>query len=337
MRADVDFYPLKFYEIYKPKLWGGRAIETAFGKLMPEGKIGESWEISDHFDDVSIIRNGSLEGTSLRELWRAEPSGLLGEELAGRGFREFPLLAKFIDADAMLSVQAHPDDEYAARCDSSGESGKDEAWYVVSAAPGAELVAGLKEGVSREDFRGLLEEGRVEESLNYLKVAAGDVVHVSPGTVHAIGPGILILEIQQTSDATYRVWDWGRVGDDGRPRELHIEHAFNVIDFARGPVGKVEGRLVSEGPPREEMLDACGTFVIERFRSSGSFVLDEPADRFRIMIFLEGSGSAVAGGRRIPFEAGDTVLVPAALGAVRIEPAAETSLLYTYIPPPPRG
>lgn len=328
----MKLYPFKFHEIYKPKIWGGRAIENILGKRLDEGEIGESWEISDHFDDVSIVRNGALEGRSLRRIWREEPEAVLGEELAARGYDEFPLLVKFIDARKMLSVQTHPDDEYAEKCDPSGESGKTESWYVVHAELGARLVAGVSSGTTRDEFRRLLDRGELDKCLSYLDVSAGDAVHVAPGTVHAVGPGILLCEIQKTSDATYRIWDWGRVGEDGKPRPLHIERALEVINFDRGPVGKLDPEVLESGELERCVLDRCGDFVIERFASLGSFEVPAADGRFQILVCISGSGSIVCEGERYAFATGDTVLFPAALGGARVEPKERLTLLRTFIP-----
>jgi mannose-6-phosphate isomerase len=327
----MTLYPLKFYEIYKPKVWGGKAI-AVLGKTLPSDDIGESWDLTDHFDDVSVVRNGPLEGRSLREVWREDPVGILGGELAERGFGEFPLLVKFIGASAWLSVQVHPDEEYAVESDPGGESAKNEVWVVLSAEPGARLVAGVHEGTTKESLRGALDDGSLEKSLAYVDVTAGDVVHVAAGTVHSLGPGLVIAEIQQSSDATYRIWDWERVGDDGKPRPLHVEHAINVIDFDRGPVGTVEPRVVDDGPCRREILDECEHFVIERVSAEESFEPVLPGDRFSILVCIEGEGGIVAGGRRWSYSPGDTILLPAALGAVSVDTGGKSVFLVAYIP-----
>jgi len=326
-------YPFKFYEIYKSKIWGGRRMESALGKrLAPEVQIGESWELVDHFDDVSVVRGGLLEGVPLRELWKDAPSSILGKPLAGRKFKEFPLLVKFIDASGTLSVQVHPDEAYAREHDPAGESGKNEAWYVVSAGEGAELTAGLADGVSRKDFKRLLDGGQVEECLNRVKVKPGDLIHIAAGTVHSIGPGILILEIQQTSDATYRVWDWGRTGQDGKPRPLHVEHALKVIDFSRGPVGPAAAGQEPEENGKPVVVDRCDEFVIEKVTGDKGFALASAGDRFSILVCVSGSGSLLAEGERYSCAAGDTILLPAAIDAVAIEPAEKIVFLRAYIP-----
>ncbi len=329
----MSLYPLKFYEIYKPKIWGGDAIGARLGKNLVAGaRVGESWELCDHFDDVSVVRNGPLEGRTLRRIWHDSPEELLGPSLAARGYAEFPLLVKFIDAAKMLSVQVHPDESYAARQDPTGESGKNEAWYILAAAPGAQLVAGLKSGTSRDTFEKLLGSGSIEECLNYVDVSPGDVVHISAGTVHAVGPGILFCEVQQSSDATYRIWDWDRPGCDGKRRPLHIDDALNVIDFDLGPVAP--RKHVSTGHDHESRLvvDDCPFFRIERIDVSEPVVETEPHDRFSILVCLAGQGGIVCEGERYSYALGDTLLLPAALAPARIEPARISTFLKVYIP-----
>jgi mannose-6-phosphate isomerase len=326
----MGLYPLKFRELYKEKIWGGREIEKVLGKRLPEGaRIGESWEISDHFEDVSVIRNGPLAGRTLREVWRAAPNDVLGKALASSHTRWFPLLIKFIDASEVVSVQVHPDDAYAAGHDPNGDGGKNEAWYILAAASQAALVLGLRQGTTADELVSLLGERRLGECLHSLSVYSGDTLHVAAGTVHALGKGIVLCEIQQTSDATYRIWDWNRPGPDGKPRPLHIEHALKVIDFARGPVEKsVPVELV----PGRLLLDTCPYFRIERIEASDRFT-EPPLDgRFYILIAIGGSGGIICGGERHPYQLGETILFPAALGPVTIEPAVPSVFLKTFIP-----
>jgi len=328
----MGLYPLKFYEIYKGKIWGGRKIEAVLGKNLPQGKlVGESWEISDHFDDMSVIRNGALEGKTLREVWQADPKGVLGKCYREGHCKYFPLLVKFIDASQDLSVQVHPDDAYAAKFDPNCDSGKNEAWYVLAAEPGARITTGMKKGVTQEEFKRLLAAGSFGDCLNSFEAKAGQVIHVAAGTVHALGKGILICEIQQTSDATYRIWDWGRVDENGKPRPLHITHALDVIDFARGPVGPVDAKEMP-GSPGRRLLDTCEFFVIEGIEALEKFTETGPAESFFILICIGGSGSIVAEGERYSYALGDTVLVPAAVKQVRVEPGEASRFLKTYIP-----
>ena len=326
----MGLYPLKFHEIYKDKIWGGREIGKVLGKRLPDGaKIGESWEISDHFGDVSVIRNGPLAGKTLREVWQAAPDDVLGKALSQRHPRWFPLLIKFIDSGEVLSVQVHPDDAYAAKHDPNGDGGKNEAWYVISTHGEAELVAGVRTGTTREEFLSLLNERRIGECLHSLGVYPGDAIHVAAGTVHALGRGILLCEVQQTSDATYRIWDWNRPGPDGNPRPLHVDHAMKVIDFARGPVEKVVPEEISPG---RVLLDTCPYFRIERIEATARFAEEPLADRFYILVAIGGRGSILCEGERYPYEIGDTMLFPAALGRATIESAEPSVFLKTFIP-----
>jgi mannose-6-phosphate isomerase len=329
----LRLYPLKFCEIFKPKIWGGRAIESVLGKRLPPGeKIGESWELADHFGDVSIVRNGHLEGQTLRFIWRKDPKAILGEALAQRKFREFPLLVKFIDAAEDLSVQVHPDQAYVEKHDSGGESGKNESWIVLAATRGAELVAGLRQGVGREELKSAAKNGTVGECLNRVRVKAGDVIHIGAGTVHSIGKGILVCEIQQTSDATYRIWDYGRLGADGKPRPLHIEDALRVTDFGLGPVAPLSPVEQSREPVGRSTLDACPSYVIERITLASGHTEACPEGRFSIMVCTEGSGSMLADGDRVSYARGDTFLVPAAVHSIVLEPAEQTAFLKAYLP-----
>lgn len=328
----MALYPLKFYEIYKEKIWGGRRIEEILGKSLPAGQpIGESWEISDHFDDISVIRNGGLEGRTIREVWQGAPERVLGACYERKRCQYFPLLIKFIDASEDLSVQVHPDDDYAAKCDPNHDSGKNEAWYVLAAEPGARIVAGVREGTTPEEFKLCLAEKRVGDCLHSFEAKAGQMIHVAAGTVHALGKGILICEIQQTSDATYRIWDWNRIGLDGKPRPLHIKQALDVIDFARGPVNPVQPAEISATPHRQR-LDACEYFVIEKIDAAERFAEAGPENGFFLLICIGGSGSVLSEGKRYPYVPGDTILVPAAIRSINVEPAAGSTFLKTYMP-----
>jgi len=220
--------PLFFKPDFKERVWGGNKIETFLKKEIPFDYTGESWESACHPNGQSIVKNGPLKGLTLEEALINE-----GEAILGKTFTQtdkFPLLIKFIDAKDKLSVQVHPEDAYAA-IHENGELGKSEAWYIIQAEPGSKLVAGLKDGVTRESFERCLFENTLEEVLNEVEVKAGDVLDIPAGLIHAIGDGILLAEIQQNSDTTYRVYDWGRVGLDGLPREMHIQQSMDVIDF----------------------------------------------------------------------------------------------------------
>ncbi|MGV8145465.1 MAG: type I phosphomannose isomerase catalytic subunit [Alkaliphilus sp.] len=215
-------YPLKLKKVFKERVWGGQYLRDS------KTPIGESWEICDHEEGVSIVTSGALEGETITELMKRHQEALLGINNVVKNMR-FPLLIKFIDANDKLSVQVHPKDDYAYKHEN--EPGKTEMWYIISAKPGARLVYGLKKHITKEIFKKAIDNNRIEETLNEVEVKKGDVFFIPAGMVHAIGEGIVIAEIQQNSNTTYRVYDWDRVGLDGKPRELHIEKALDVIDF----------------------------------------------------------------------------------------------------------
>ena len=220
-------YPFTFRPIFKERIWGGRTLERLYGKHIPNGvPIGESWEISDRSGDASVIANGPLAGKDLRWLMEHHERALLGSAKSANG--RFPLLIKILDAQEKLSLQVHPPAHKAAEL--KGEP-KTEAWYIADAAPGAELYVGLKPGVTRGEFERKIKTGEVAECFHRVPVTAGDTMFLPSGRVHAIGAGLVIFEIQQNSDTTYRVFDWNRVGTDGKPRELHVAESLASIDF----------------------------------------------------------------------------------------------------------
>ncbi|TGM35764.1 type I phosphomannose isomerase catalytic subunit [Leptospira biflexa] len=220
---------LFFSPIYKEKIWGGRKLESQLGRKIPEGIIGESWEVSVYDTDISPVQNPEFDNLSLTELIQKAPNEVLGKPFANSSL---PLLVKVIDAKEKLSVQVHPDDAYALKYDPKSK-GKKECWYVLSADPGAELVVGFGVETNREGYESLVKQNLGESILRKWKVKAGDVFLLNPGTIHAIGGGVVLLEVQQSSDSTYRVYDYGRIGDDGKPRELHLEKALSVLNFQK--------------------------------------------------------------------------------------------------------
>jgi mannose-6-phosphate isomerase len=288
----------------------------------------ESWEISDYRDQVSLISNGPLAGRSLRELVRSRPRELLGPAIGAS--EQFPLLVKFIDAAQDLSVQVHPDDETGRRL--AGDNGKTETWVVLAAEPGSLIYAGLKPGVGPDIFRRAIDSGEVEPLLHRFEAQPGDAILIEAGTVHAIGAGVLLVEIQQMSDATFRVFDWNRVGPDGKRRELHIEKALQAIDFNRGPVHPISAE--------PEILGAAGTrerlahsryFALERWTVQGPSKIGRP-DRFTIVMGVYGRFSITSRGDSFPLEFGQTMLLPAAAGECEIVPHDEAVVLTCVVP-----
>lgn len=275
---------IRFNPIYKERIWGGRKLGDFPGRKIPEGNIGESWEISDYGNDVSVISNGSLAGKNFRDAYRENTDAILGKSFRNKSF---PLLIKIIDAKEKLSVQVHPDDAYAEKYDPQS-AGKKEAWTVLQAEPGSKLVCGFLNATNREEFQSLVEQNKAEEVLQQISVKEGDSFLLNPGRIHAIGAGILLMEVQQSSDSTYRVYDYGR------PRELHLQKALDVLDYS-GPsekdVMKPEPKSWDEG--KRFRLTANDKFLMETLEVSGNGktfqipnVYAEPA--FQILIVLQG-------------------------------------------------
>jgi mannose-6-phosphate isomerase len=318
-------YPLRFAPVVRRYLWGGRRL-AAWGKELGGGDdYAESWEVADQRDVQSVVLAGPLAGRTLGQLVRDEGAALLGRH---HPQPQFPLLLKLLDAQQRLSVQVHPNDAQAARLDPP-QRGKTEAWYVLEAPPGAVLYAGLKRGIDRDALLREVHRGTVALCLHEVQPRPGDCVFVPAGVVHAIGEGLLLAEIQQQSDVTYRLYDWDRVGPDGRPRPLHVEQALEVIDFQHGPVNVQRPEPTDR--PGVQRLVACPQFIWDRWE------LEQPAEiggdeRCHVVLVVSGSlrvaGDAVAA----PLARGSTVVLPAAAGAVAIEPLEPVTLLDAYLP-----
>lgn len=303
----MKVYPLKFRPIYKRRIWGGRKLQEIFGKELPEGeKIGESWELADLPEDKSVITNGELAGRTLASIIEEFPKEMMGDE----GFSgEFPLLIKLLDCQDVLSVQVHPDPQTCRRL---GEGvPKTECWYIISPEPGAVIYKGLKKGVTREKFAEAIEEGTVADMLSKVAVREGECHFLPAGTAHAIGPGLLIAEIQTPSDTTYRVFDWNRFDEAGKPRELHIEQALESIHFDQSvddlPVMSI-GRLVE-----------CEYFTIDKGHQGRNCEVLLSPGQVKTLMILSGSGMILKPGLDpVEFHAGDCLLIPAAYeGAIR--------------------
>lgn len=321
-------YPLKFKPIYKERIWGGRKIESVFGKKLPADKlIGESWELSGVQGDISVVSNGSLKGNSLAELTEIYMGDLVGEKVFERFGLEFPLLIKLIDADDKLSIQVHPDDALSA--ERHNAFGKTEMWYVVGHEPGAELYLGFNQPVDRAKYIEYLESGRLAELLTAYKVEDDAAYFIPAGSIHAIGSGLLIAEIQQTSDITYRVFDWNRTDPaTGEGRELHTELALDAIDYSQHADYDVTHAAVANRPVT---LKSCPYFHTNTIKVEGSLERDYiDIDSFVIYICLEGSIKIGYQGGSETITRGETVLLPAVLENVTL--TGDARLLEVYIP-----
>lgn len=329
LKETFMLYPFKFKPVYKNYIWGGRSLER-FRNDLPEGIVAESWEVSSHPDGQSAVINGDYSGWTLTDLYRKEGRAIAGNSLSQKDAERFPLLVKLIDAKNKLSVQVHPDDYYAGLYE-NGEYGKSEGWYIIEASPGAELIYGLTPGTSKESFRKALRKGNAENFLQSISVRAGDVINIPSGTIHAIGSGILLAEVQQNSNATYRVYDYNRVGTDGKKRPLHIKKALDVIDF-HAEIHRVPSpglKIEIDGGSRKISL-ANHYFALELYEINGIVKEDSSYERFYIYTFFSGKGKLDYTDGSINLSAGESVLVPGSLGAYEI--AGELTGMRCYVP-----
>ncbi|HUV94670.1 MAG TPA: type I phosphomannose isomerase catalytic subunit [Anaerolineae bacterium] len=330
-------HPLTFEPVFRDYVWGGRSLATLFARKLPPGIVAESWEISGHPSSPTRVDNGAWRGTLLPDVLAELGSDLVGTNSADVvAWERFPLLVKLLDANRNLSLQVHPDDAYASQ-HQSGDPGKTEMWYILDAQPGSQLVYGLAQGVTRESFRSAIASNTLETQLHRVSIASGDCIFVPPGTVHALLAGVVVAEIQQTSDATFRVYDWGRLGADGRSRPLHIEEALQVIDFGQPPTGKVEPQIVqdSDGVKRARLAD-CRHFTVERvdLAPGSEFQGLCGGSTFEIWGCIKGYSQIHWSGEPVSLRAIRFALLPAVLGHYALQAGEASSLLRAYVRKP---
>ncbi|MBO4621088.1 MAG: class I mannose-6-phosphate isomerase [Paludibacteraceae bacterium] len=311
----------------KDYIWGGTRLRDEFHKDLPLDPLAESWECSTHPDGPSYVASGKWTGMSLTEVLKAHPE-LLGNSPSVTALEGLPVLIKFIDAKNDLSVQVHPDDEYAMRME-NGQAGKTEMWYVVDAEPGAKLVYGLNRAASKEEMKQSLENGTVEKYMNWVPVHKNDVFFIPSGTIHAIGRGVLIVEIQQNSNLTYRLYDYGRLGKDGKPRELHVDKALDVADLSGLQNPRQPMRVLRYGQGfATELLAHCRYFEVSRgLLNSSDTVLSAMPESFRVLTCLDGEGKLREEGETLAFHKGDTLFIPATAPDVHL--SGQTEFLMT--------
>lgn len=327
-------YPLRFTPLLKVRVWGGDVLATRLGDRAAE-PIGESWELCDHGADVSVIANGPLAGRSLHDLMCEAPKALVGAAVDPEHPERFPLMLKLLDSRDVLSVQVHPDDRYAD-AQTPGELGKTEAWYILEADADAAIYRGVRPGTSAEDLRAATEAGTVDQLLKRLPARPGDCFFIPAGTIHALGAGLRLCEIQQNSDTTYRLFDWNRVGLDGTPRTLHTDHALAVsVLHGTGPDRAEPEPLEQAGATRERLV-ACEKLAVERLRDfCGPAPLDTAGHSCHILTGLADRLEVVCTGGRESLAPWETCLVPAAAGAYEVRgPGAASGLLF-HVPPAP--
>ncbi len=310
-------YPLFFHTIYKDRIWGGTKLKTYLDKNIPTEITGESWELSTVPGDVSIVKNGVFKGKNLNELIEQYPEEILGKKIYQQFGKQFPLLFKFIDAREDLSIQVHPNDEMAQKLHNS--YGKTEMWYVLQADENARLVIGFKKKSSSEEFLQHLETKTLPIILNEIPIKKGDVFFLETGTIHAIGAGIMIAEIQQTSDITYRVYDWDRVDAQGNSRELHLDLSLQAMNYNETPCKKEYNTTINT----ENLVVNCPYFTTNFIKLEGKITINNTQDSFRVFQTLSGSCKIIV--NNIEFEAkkGDTFLIPAQILHFELQGIAE--------------
>lgn len=317
------FYPLQFEPILKERIWGGAKLRTEFNKPIVSNTTGESWELSAVEGDVSVISNGEFKGKTIKELIDACPISILGSLVCKRFGTDFPLLFKFLDAKQDLSIQVHPNDTLAKIRHNS--LGKTEMWYVMQADVGAEIIVGFKEGSSQEEYLSHLESNKLTELLNKITVKEGDVFFLETGTVHAIGAGLLIAEIQQTSDVTYRLYDFDRRDVNGNKRELHVDLALEAINYQKQETQKFYFKEANQSNP---VVD-CNYFTTDFILLTDSYSVEKRGDSFTVYMCVDGSFSIESEGGRYDYSKGDTVLIPAVLQNYVLH--GNASILEIYI------
>ena len=317
-------YPLIFHPIFKERVWGGREIERLYGKKLPAGApIGESWEISDRPGAASVIVNGPLAGKNLRWLMENHRAELLGNAKPA-GENRFPLLCKILDARDKLSLQIHPPMNKAAEL---GGEPKTEMWFIADAAPGAELYVGFKRGVTRAEFERRIQDGSVAQCFHRVPVCAGDTMFLPGGRVHAIGAGIVIFEIQQNSDTTYRVFDWNRVGLDGKPRELHVTQSLASINFGDFEPALVGQKYSGNDKIKTRPLVRNPLFNVEAMEMKTGACANLKPHKLQIIATVRGQLEIQSGSTSVNLSAGQFCLVPACLERTEILAKSEVTLL----------
>jgi mannose-6-phosphate isomerase len=323
--------PLEFEPILKEKIWGGDALARRYGKKAPPGShIGESWEISGFGDDQTICITPECDGMALGDILKQHGPALAGP---AEGTAAFPLLYKLIDADERLSVQVHPGDTQA-REHGWGGRGKTECWYIIEAKQGAQIICGFKHDVGVAEVRERTADNTLERILNYLEISAGDMLFVPAGTVHAILGGTVLYEVQQSSDTTFRLYDWARVDATGKPRDLHVEHSLAAADTAAHRYHKVRPVEVPfAGGARRLLRAACRYFAVEEYRFPADFTLRLPERKsFQTLMVLEGEMALTAGAVRLNLSKGRSVLIPASTGQPQLAGGNGSRVLVSWIP-----
>lgn len=325
---DEEFYPLPFTPIYQYRLWGGRRLENLLTEPLPPGPIGEAWILSDRDDHASVVAGGVLKGKTLTSLLKEYPEQLMGEQ-AGK-FGRFPLLLKFLDAKDVLSVQVHPSDDQKKYIP-KGDSGKTEAWIVLETGQKARIYSGLKPGTDADALREALKVNKVDQYIHNFVPAVDDAVFIHSGTVHTLAD-VVVFEVQENSDTTYRLYDWDRVDTQtGKPRELQVEKAISCIDFSLINIGPVKPVELERSPVLREEIFNNEHFILWRIRTASPFPVGAYGTP-RILVCAEGDGELWVDDRPYAISRGDVVLLPAVLGVINCVPKGNLNVFEIAIP-----
>ncbi len=326
-------YPLRFKEFFKDKIWGGPELRKVMGKKGASRRAGESWEISHRDRAVSVVANGPYKGWSLDKLLESHRRDVLGDEHAMR-FRKYPLLVKFLTAHERLSLQVHPSDDYAQRYETEGV-GKMEAWYILHAPKTARVIRGVLPGTTVAEFKQHLANGSIEQCLNVMDVKEKDVIFIPPGTIHSAFGGVVFLEVQQNSDVTYRLTDWGRTDFSGHRRQLDVEKAMNVTDFYSMGVSKYKPARILGFSYRRKLLIKCEKFTMESIELGRQKITEKgPPLRSVFHTVTSGKGRYLFGPKKResqPFRKGESYLIPAKIGEYDIASQAATEIVVSFV------
>lgn len=318
-------YPLLMQAPVKDYIWGGTKLREKYNKVSDAERLAESWELSCHRDGPSVIANGPARGMTLEQYIKDGGRELLGSK--ARSFENFPIMIKLIDARDNLSVQVHPDNEYALK--NEGEYGKTEMWYIIDAEPGAELLYGVERKITARELSDSLQNGAITDLCHHAPVKKGDVFFIPAGTIHAIGKGILLAEVQQNSNTTYRLYDYGRLGNDGRPRQLHVKQGSEVCSLEPLPLKDKRETVRLSDTCSGELLASCDYFTTYSVNVKGSAGLAADDSSFQTFTVLEGAITLTAGDTSLEMAAGQTVFLPAGMGSYSL--TGEGHLIFTTL------
>jgi len=330
--TNLTLYPIKFVPIYKEMVWGGARLSKMYNRKLSSQKVGESWDISCRPQEMGVIENGLYAGETFENYIAKNQKLILGSRLMD--CQRFPLLVKIIDANDALSIQVHPDDAQAQQ-KGGADCGKSEMWYVLNPPDDGHLIIGLKSGITREMFAQAFRNGTVEDCLNYLPVATGDIINIPAGLVHALTPGIVVAEVQQNSDITYRLYDYNRLGLDGKPRPLHVEDALVVSDFEEKIQKHAIAGLTIKKGENELTYSICNShFAIIKYKLASSHAEESNPAAFSIFTCVEGNAIIETSSMTVEIPTGCSVFIPAGMGEYRIIPqkGENVVLLKSFVP-----